>query len=57
MNKTLLAGQGLNERLSTLLVGKVLYLKIVDVTTGTLLGPDQDDEMWIREPIIIKGCI
>ena len=46
VNKTLLAGQGFK-----------LYLKIVDVTTGTLLGPDQDDEMCIREPIIMKGCI
>ena len=39
------------------LVGKVLYLKIFDVTTGALLGPDQDDEMCIREPTIMKGCI
>ena len=42
---------------SSTLVGKVLYLQIVDVITGALLSPGQNDEICVRGPTIMKGCI
>ena len=36
------------------LIGEVLYLQIVDVTTSAPLDLDQDREMCIRGPTIMK---
>ncbi|XP_038057598.1 4-coumarate--CoA ligase 1-like isoform X2 [Patiria miniata] len=32
-------------------------MKVVDVTSGKLLGPEQDGEIWVKGPQIMKGYL